>query len=167
MLREETKNFRSLGSHFLFLFVSQCMIYIFLARFSPAFLRLNLFLSLAVFLVWVNGNPWWGIGTFLGLGVAMDVFSFAPFGHFFFLTSVILLLVTLWKQVFSTTQVSLCFLFILAPFIELLIEEFISVSLQGICVPFWELILVKALSIPANAFFFLLWCWGRWDRNVG
>ncbi|NSW75562.1 MAG: hypothetical protein HPY68_02070 [Candidatus Atribacteria bacterium] len=143
------------------------MIYVVLARFSPAFLRLNLFLSLAVFLVWINGNPWWGMVTFLGLGVIMDVFSFAPFGHFFFLASVILLLVAFWKQVFSATQASLCFLFIFAPFVELLVEGFISMYARGICIPLWELILTKTLSIPTNAFFFLLWCWGGWNRNVG
>ncbi|MCX7667316.1 MAG: hypothetical protein N2Z84_00080 [Atribacterota bacterium] len=142
------------------------MIYVFLARFSPAFLRLNLFLSLAVFLVWVSENPWWGMVAFLGLGVVMDIFFFAPFGHFFFLISVTLFLVAFWKQFFSRTQVSLCFLFVVAPFVELLVEEFVSMYARGICAPLWELILVKGLSVPVNVFFFLLWCWEGSGHHV-
>ncbi|MEN3185392.1 MAG: hypothetical protein ABDK94_02015 [Atribacterota bacterium] len=143
------------------------MIYVFLARFSPAFLRLNLFFSLAVFLVWVRGNPWWGMVAFSGLGVVMDFFSFAPFGYFFFLTGVILLLVTLWRHIFAETPTSLFSLFVLAPFVELLVEESVSMYVRGLYVPFWELILIKTLSIPTNAFFFLFWCWGEGNRNVG
>jgi hypothetical protein len=163
---EKAPEFRWYLLHLLFLFVLQFMALSFLVRFSPFFLRFNLFISLAAFTVWVKEVSWWEIATFLGLGVAMDALSFVPFGHFFLLSGITILFAYLWKGIFSRTSVSLFFLFVVFPFVEFFVEEAVSVFARGICMPLRGILLVKCLSIPANIFLFLLWSWGGWHRDV-
>ncbi|MGC8777281.1 MAG: hypothetical protein ACP5Q4_01195 [Candidatus Caldatribacteriaceae bacterium] len=166
MLHERTTAFRFYYFHLSFLFVLQFIVLSLGARFSPLFLRLNLLIPLAVLVVWMKENSWWETIAFLGLGIAMDSFAFVPFGHFFFLSGITILFVFLWKELFSKTPVSLFFLFVTFPFVELLIEEAVTVMARGICVPLGGLILIKVLSIPVNMFFFLLWSWGEWRQDV-
>lgn len=166
MQHERATAFRFYYFHFFFLFVLQFMVLSFAVRFSPLFLRLNLFLSLAVFVIWVKENSWWEIIAFLGLGIVMDFFAFVPFGHFFFLSGMAILFVFLWKELFSKTPVSLFFLFVTFPFVELLIEKAVTALARGICVPLGGLVLIKALSVPVNMFFFSLWSWGGWRQDV-
>ncbi|MGQ9473943.1 MAG: hypothetical protein ACUVRN_07840 [Candidatus Caldatribacteriaceae bacterium] len=156
MQRENHAKFPFFCYHLCFFFLLQITVFSFLARFFLPFLRLNLFLSLAVLWVWEKEISWWEEVAFLGLGIALDSFSFAPWGNFFFLASITLLFTYFWKEVFSHNPVSLFFVFIVSPFVELVIEEGLSLLRDGVCFPLWGLFLVKVLSIPANMFLFLL-----------
>ncbi len=158
---------RQYGFHLASLFAIQLVVLTWFSRVWIPLSRLSIFLSLVVFLVWSEEEVWWHIIGLVGLGIAMDFFSFFPWGHFFLLVSIAFLLSYLWRALFSQNMVATIFLFLFFPWIEFSLETLFSHLSQGVCLPLWTIVAVKCASIPVNISLFFLWFWGGSKDDMG
>jgi hypothetical protein len=95
----------------------------------------------------------------------LEVFSFAPFGLWFFRIAMLLGSAFLWVEMFSRGLVSLTVFVVTYPFLELFLERLILPVMGFSIFPLLGMLLGKLMSAVAGVFLLSLWLGWR-DHHV-
>ncbi|WP_017872532.1 hypothetical protein [Candidatus Caldatribacterium saccharofermentans] len=131
----------------------------------PPLYYINVLIPVGVLFLLTGERFLFRLALLFGMAFLLEVFSFAPFGLWFFRIAMLLGSAFLWMEIFSRGVTSLSVFVVVYPLLELLLERLVLPVVGSDVLPFLGLFLGKLMSAVAGVFLLSLWMgWG--DHHV-
>jgi|YelNatPaOPRAMG01_1025707.scaffolds.fasta_scaffold24224_5 hypothetical protein len=131
----------------------------------PPLYYINVLIPVGVLFLLTGERFLFRLALLFGMAFLLEVFSFAPFGLWFFRIAMLLGSAFLWVEMFSRGLVSLTVFVVTYPFLELFLERLILPVMGFSVFPLLGMLLGKLMSAVAGVFLLSLWLGWR-DHHV-